>query len=166
MRIVSLDFLRFFAAFSVAVPHLIIYFSITDDLVLLETITSLAVELFFVLSGFVLCPFLKKIFESTTGVGRNLLIFLVRRWMRTLPLYFLSLTFFVILFSGRLDLTAVKYLVFLQNFLCRRRNSIIFRSPGRWPWRNGFISCSPASWWCSSPSGDGWPGLGTGPSSL
>lgn len=117
MRIVSLDFLRFFAAFSVAGPHLIIYFSIADDLVLLETITSLAVELFFVLSGFVLCPFLKKIFESTTGVGRNLLIFLVRRWMRTLPLYFLSLTFFVILFSGRLDLTAVKYLVFLQNFL-------------------------------------------------
>lgn len=116
MRIVSLDFLRFFAALSVAGPHLIIYFSLIEDPVLLETVTSLAVELFFVLSGFVLCPFLKKIFESTTGVVKNLLIFLVRRWMRTLPLYFLSLAFFVILFSGRLDLTAIKYLIFLQNF--------------------------------------------------
>lgn len=116
MRIISLDFLRFLAAFSVAGPHLVIYFSLVDDPVLLETVTSLAVELFFVLSGFVLCPFLKKIFESTTGVRKNLLIFLVRRWMRTLPLYFLSLVFFIILFSGRLDLTTVKYLLFLQNF--------------------------------------------------
>ena len=47
MRIVSLDFLRFFAALSVAGPHLIIYFSLIEDPVLLETVTSLAVELFF-----------------------------------------------------------------------------------------------------------------------
>ena len=35
--------------------------------------------------------------------------------MRTLPLYFMSLAFFIILFSGKFDLTAVKYLTFLQN---------------------------------------------------
>ena len=36
--------------------------------------------------------------------------------MRTLPLYFLSLAAFIILFSGGLDITGLKYLVFLQNF--------------------------------------------------
>ena len=116
MRIISLDFLRFFAAFSVAIPHLIIHFSLIEERVPLETITSLAVELFFVLSGFVLCPFLKRIFETSAEVGRNLFIFLVRRWMRTLPLYFLSFTAFFILFSGHFDYPDLKYLVFLQNF--------------------------------------------------
>ena len=116
MRIVSLDFLRFLAAFSVAVPHLVIYFSLYEKPVVLETVTALAVEIFFVLSGFVLCPFLEKIFQSTERVGKNLMVFLVRRWMRTLPLYFLSLATFIILFSGKWDLTAFKYLLFLQNF--------------------------------------------------
>ena len=115
MRIISLDFLRFLAAMSVAGPHLVIYFALSKNLVVLEIITSLSVEIFFVLSGFVLCPFLARIFESATGTGKNLLIFLIRRWMRTLPLYFLALAFFVILFSGKLDLTAFQYLLFLQN---------------------------------------------------
>lgn len=116
MRFISLDFLRFLAAFSVAGPHLALYFSLFEDPVVLETVTSLAVEIFFVLSGFVLCPFLGKIFQSATGIGKNLWVFLVRRWMRTLPLYFLSLVAFIILFSGELDATAAKYSTFLQNF--------------------------------------------------
>jgi len=119
MRIISLDFLRFLAALSVAVPHMVIYFALSENLVALEIITSLSVEIFFVLSGFVLCPFLARIFESTggtAGIRKNLFIFLARRWMRTLPLYFLALTFFVILFSGQWDRTALKYLLFLQNF--------------------------------------------------
>ena len=117
MRIISLDFLRFLAAMSVAGPHMVIYFALSENLVMLEIITSLAVEIFFVLSGFVLCPFLFKIFVSGAGIRKNLWIFLVRRWMRTLPLYALALVFFVILFSGKWDFTALRYASFLQNFL-------------------------------------------------
>jgi peptidoglycan/LPS O-acetylase OafA/YrhL len=116
MRFISLDLLRFIAAASVAIPHLVIYFFPLENAVVLEIVTSLAVEIFFVLSGFVLSPFLARIFESTTDVGGNLCIFLVRRWMRTLPLYFLALLSFIILFSGKLDLTSLQYLLFLQNF--------------------------------------------------
>jgi peptidoglycan/LPS O-acetylase OafA/YrhL len=116
MRFISLDLLRFFAAASVAIPHLVIYFFPLENSVVLEIVTSLAVEIFFVLSGFVLSPFLVRIFESRLDVGGNIRIFLVRRWMRTLPLYFLTLISFIILFSGKLDLTALQYLLFLQNF--------------------------------------------------
>ncbi|NQV83819.1 MAG: acyltransferase [Rhodospirillales bacterium] len=116
MRIVSLDFLRFLAAMSVAGPHMVIYFALSENLVMLEIVTSLAVEIFFVLSGFVLCPFLARIFTSNEAIRKNLWIFLVRRWMRTLPLYGLALVFFVILFSGKLNLSTFQYALFLQNF--------------------------------------------------
>jgi len=51
---------------------------------------TLGVELFFALSGFLIGRILLDIAEQAP-TGRNLLAFLARRWMRTLPLYFLWL---------------------------------------------------------------------------
>ena len=47
----------------------------------------LFVEMFFPLSGFILGPQVLKVVRES----RNFPTFLVRRWMRTLPLYFLGL---------------------------------------------------------------------------
>ena len=55
-----------------------------------EVVSILGVEIFFVLSGYVLAP--QIIFVATNGsCWSNLGIFLVRRWMRTLPAYMLTL---------------------------------------------------------------------------
>lgn len=51
---------------------------------------AVGVELFFVLSGFLIGGLLIKIAETNPSL-QNLRIFLVRRWLRTLPLYFLTL---------------------------------------------------------------------------
>jgi peptidoglycan/LPS O-acetylase OafA/YrhL len=53
-RIASLDLLRGLAAFAVAISHYLIFSSVTAAVP--ETISVLAVEVFFILSGFVLAP--------------------------------------------------------------------------------------------------------------
>ena len=71
-RIHSLDLLRFIAALSVVIPHLLIL-QLTrssnmisqDTTILLEFFSSISVEVFFVLSGFVLSPFLIKIIDNS-----------------------------------------------------------------------------------------------------
>ena len=53
-RVASLDFLRGLAAFSVAIPH---YLTLNvADSALADAIAITSVEVFFVLSGFVLAP--------------------------------------------------------------------------------------------------------------
>jgi peptidoglycan/LPS O-acetylase OafA/YrhL len=51
------------------------------------------VELFFCLSGFLIGGLLLEI-DSRGGSASAVKIFLIRRWMRTLPLYYLTLAFF------------------------------------------------------------------------
>jgi peptidoglycan/LPS O-acetylase OafA/YrhL len=53
------------------------------------------VELFFILSGFLIGNLLQDIAE-TAPTARNMAIFLIRRWLRTLPLYFLWLAVLLI----------------------------------------------------------------------
>ena len=86
-KIVSLDALRGLAAFAVAVPH----FAMAEQygVAIAEAIASMAVEVFFILSGFVLAPQILYCFEDDSV--RRFEIFLARRWMRTLPLFTLSL---------------------------------------------------------------------------
>jgi peptidoglycan/LPS O-acetylase OafA/YrhL len=74
------------------------------------------VELFFALSGFLIGGLLLEIIERDPSV-RSWVIFLIRRWMRTLPVYMLWIVvLLVILPPTDLWHTAVKYLVLLQNF--------------------------------------------------
>ena len=86
-RSASLDFLRGAAAFSVAIPHYLTANAPFQPFT--EAFAIAGVEVFFVLSGFVLAP---QIVDWVVGKPwRNLGVFLVRRWMRTIPPYVVAL---------------------------------------------------------------------------
>ncbi|WP_407122830.1 acyltransferase family protein [Bradyrhizobium sp. STM 3561] len=111
-RVASLDFLRGSAAFAVAVPHFYMHFY--PDSTFGETISILGVEVFFVLSGFVLAP---QIFEFCISKPslRNYGIFLVRRWMRTVPPYLIALILFSVSTHQLFSADFFRYLLYLQN---------------------------------------------------
>ena len=108
----SIDFLRFIAAYTVATTHLIINYYKTS--IEFEIISSMAVEVFFIISGFVLAPQIIKLVKDNKFV--NYKIFLVRRWYRTIPLYVLSLVMTTIILSKFSTFDFLKYLLFVQNF--------------------------------------------------
>ena len=86
-RSASLDFLRGAAAFAVAIPHYLTANAPFQPFA--EAFAIAGVEVFFVLSGFVLAP---QIVDWVVGKPwRNLGVFLVRRWMRTIPPYVVAL---------------------------------------------------------------------------
>ena len=104
----SLDLFRGFCGYGVAICHLNGFvfgnqFS--------EYLSIIFVEFFFVLSGFVLYPQLLKVIDNK----KNLLTFYKRRWIRTLPLYFVILVLVSILTSNFFDKDFFKYLFLIQK---------------------------------------------------
>ena len=110
-RVASLDLLRGLAALAVALPHFFIY--TTDGAGVCETVSVLAVEIFFVLSGFVLAPQILLCVER--GGSAMLLRFLVRRWMRTVPPYVVALVAISMLFQEMNTPDMWRYLFYVQN---------------------------------------------------
>ena len=106
-----LDFYRFFAAFTVTSSH---FFLTLNSSPTAEFISILGVELFFVLSGFVLTPHLLKVQDSPS---QNIKIFLIRRWLRTIPPYIIALTCAAILFGYGDLFNFVKFLSYTQNLV-------------------------------------------------
>ena len=106
-NISSLDFFRGIAGYGVAICHFYYYLY---DLNYFQFYSMFFVEFFFVLSGFVLYPQLKRVHENTS----NTKIFYLRRWYRTIPPYLIALLLYSILFS-KFDLDTLKYLFFIQN---------------------------------------------------
>jgi len=104
----GLDLLRGVSGYGVAVTH---FFAFIYNSELAEYISFLFVEFFFVLSGFVLFPQILKIYNNK----KNLFIFYKRRWLRTLPLYILSLLIVSIITDNLLSIDFLKYLLFIQN---------------------------------------------------
>jgi len=117
-RVASLDLLRGLAALSVAVPHFFIYTA--DGTGIAESVSVLAVEIFFVLSGFVLAP--QILFCVERGNSTTLLRFLVRRWMRTVPPYVVALIVISVLFQQMPSSDFWRYLFYVQN-LWRQSNA-------------------------------------------
>ena len=113
-HIYSLDLLRGFSGYGVAFCHLHAFIYNNAHL---EYLSLLFVEFFFVLSGFVLYPQLIQVLNNR----KNLSIFYKRRWIRTLPLYFITLIMIASLFSDLGGKDFFKYLFFIQkitpNFL-------------------------------------------------
>lgn len=112
-RYSSIDQLRFIAAICVAISHLIIFkkgYNINY-----EIISSIAVEVFFIISGFVLAPQIINLLNQDNF--KNYRIFILRRWYRTIPLYVLSLVLISILLGKFISLDFFKYLFFIQNFI-------------------------------------------------
>jgi peptidoglycan/LPS O-acetylase OafA/YrhL len=108
-RIASLDLLRGIAALAVAVCHFIQFH---HDSVIAEAVAVLAVEIFFVLSGYVLASQLVNIVAKPSNIG----IFWVRRWMRTVPAYLLAILIISAMSHELWTGDFFRYLFYVQNF--------------------------------------------------
>jgi peptidoglycan/LPS O-acetylase OafA/YrhL len=112
-RIASLDFLRGLAALSVTIPHFFMYQHMGERLA--EAISILGVEVFFVLSGYVLAPQIIFFVVERPNV-RNLGIFWVRRWMRTIPAYLIALLLISAITHELWSADFFRYAFYVQNF--------------------------------------------------
>ena len=106
----SLDLFRGFCGYGVAICHLNAFVYGSE---FMEYLSLVFVEFFFVLSGFVLYPQLLKVIDKKS----NLFIFYKRRWIRTIPLYLLTLILVSILTNHMFDVNFFKYLFLIQKFL-------------------------------------------------
>lgn len=120
-RVYGLDVLRAYAIFVVVLFH--------GRLIALDLFELFpffpwldGVEMFFVLSGFLIGTILIKIIEKEQGLNGTALIgFWKRRWLRTLPNYYLILlvNFLLVKFNvlnGNIAAFNYYFFVFLQNF--------------------------------------------------
>ncbi len=79
----------------------------------------IGVELFFILSGFLIGRIMLRLFSSKDCTFEDVMIFLKRRWYRTLPVYYLFILINAFIASQFLDEGVsqyISYLFFLQNF--------------------------------------------------
>lgn len=120
-RIFGLDLVRASAIMMVVFSH--IYYLIDSSNAFFISLSGLfgffGVELFFVLSGFLIGTILLKKYRSETFSTSTIFIFLKRRWFRTLPTYYLVLVLnmlIAIALGYEIDGWA-SYFVFFQNFI-------------------------------------------------
>jgi peptidoglycan/LPS O-acetylase OafA/YrhL len=119
-RIYGLDILRALAILFVVIGHGGVYLPERTQ-ILSDFITFDGVSIFFVLSGFLIGSILIKLLDKNQATIKTLFNFWIRRWMRTLPNYYLLLFLLLMvlpfLFYGGMSnpLKNIKYLLFLQN---------------------------------------------------
>lgn len=107
-----LDLYRYLAALTVALAH---FYLQTQYEIAIEFVAIIGVELFFVLSGFVLAPQLQIIAKSRQL--SNYFIFLKRRWLRTIPSYLIALSAVLFLSDNIPGSLIIKFITYTQNFL-------------------------------------------------
>ena len=112
-RSASLDFLRGAAAFAVAVPHYLTANAPFEPA--METAAIVAVEVFFVLSGFVLAP--QIVDWVIARPWRNLGVFLARRWMRTIPPYVAALAVVALMTGNLWTADTLRYLFYVEDLV-------------------------------------------------
>jgi len=118
-RIFGLDIIRSFAILSVLIGHIGQHSNPPSWFKNLGGGAIVGVELFFVLSGFLIGGILLKLVENNQFRNfKNLLAFWKRRWLRTVPLYIIALLAFLRFdYHGWHPLTFhPEYWLFLQNF--------------------------------------------------
>lgn len=89
------------------------------DILGLQLLGVQGVEIFFVLSGFLIGGILLRLLNASDFSKTDVLYFWVRRWFRTLPLYFLMLgvnVLIALIVDYGLPDNLWKYIFFLQNF--------------------------------------------------
>jgi peptidoglycan/LPS O-acetylase OafA/YrhL len=112
-RIPALDMLRGLAAVAVMVPHYFLFVS-KEASGTWEAMSAPGVEVFFLLSGFVLGP--QIILCAERRDLNTLATFLARRWMRTIPPYLVALIAISIIFSGTTRTADfLRYATYTQN---------------------------------------------------
>ena len=88
----GLDLLRIISSLLVFIPHIVI--SLSKDPALVKNsfiISILGVEIFFCLSGFLICKYGVSIIKSSKYMFLNSYVFVIRRVGRTWPAYFFAL---------------------------------------------------------------------------
>jgi peptidoglycan/LPS O-acetylase OafA/YrhL len=120
-RIIGLDILRSFAILLVLLQHgqFIVHDSkITRYYTQLFNLLD-GVSIFFVLSGFLIGKIIINQFITNSTSIKTLYYFWLKRWLRTLPNYFLILLIFAILYNSNSSLDFLNipksYYFFLQN---------------------------------------------------
>ncbi len=111
----GLDIIRIVAAFLVFIPHLILNFS--NNLAytnIAYVISTVGVELFFCLSGYLICKQGLYISNSKKYFLKNTFIFIKRRVLRTWPAYFFALISYIF-FYRYFENELIFYFFFLQN---------------------------------------------------
>lgn len=120
-RIFGLDIMRAIAILLVVFSHAIWILPPTKSFLtdLMSLAGVIGVEIFFVLSGFLIGRILYKLFVADEFSFKDVRYFWIRRWFRTLPNYYLILLF-NILMAGYLGTNLPdnlgSYFFFLQNF--------------------------------------------------
>ena len=121
-RVFGLDLLRAIAISLVVLSHCtFILCEDTDNPILLaiRSLGAIGVDLFFVLSGYLIGGIILKQINSGKTKFNDFLRFWKRRWFRTLPNYFLVLLInilIVVLTNENLPGKILLYIPFLQNF--------------------------------------------------
>ena len=121
-RVFGLDLLRSIAIVMVVVSHcsyIIFEESSHPIIVAIRSVGAIGVDLFFVLSGFLIGGILLKLIDENRTRFKDFLLFWKRRWFRTLPNYFLTLTInilIILMIYGALPRNLILYVPFLQNF--------------------------------------------------
>jgi peptidoglycan/LPS O-acetylase OafA/YrhL len=111
-RLIGLDIVRGGAMTSVLFAHARFLMDVPSDFLFLSVTGKFGVELFFVLSGFLIGAILIRACEREISFS-SLFRFWVRRWLRTLPAYFAVLIFVWLVF----DKLNLLYFVFLQDLV-------------------------------------------------
>jgi peptidoglycan/LPS O-acetylase OafA/YrhL len=119
-RIFGLDLMRATAILMVLFGHCLWIFPERNDTIsqFLQLFGFFGVEVFFVLSGFLIGNILLKLFTKEEFNLKTALYFLKRRWLRTLPNYFLILivNICIAVLVGYQIPETWRYFFFLQNF--------------------------------------------------
>lgn len=118
-RVYGLDIFRSFAILFVLVGHGFEHSKVSPQLQTFGHLGIFGVELFFVLSGFLIGGIIMRLIEQGRFHSlRNVSDFWTRRWLRTLPLYFVALLAFLRFdYHGRHGLWDYPgYFFFMQSF--------------------------------------------------
>jgi len=122
-RIFGLDLLRAIAISLVVISHITYLLNFNESSILVISVRALGaigVDLFFVLSGFLIGGIILKRIHSGKTTFKDLIVFWKRRWLRTLPNYFLILLLNIIVFyliKDSFEKNLIHYFFFFQNFI-------------------------------------------------
>lgn len=118
----GLDVMRSIAIFLVLIGHGSYFLGLPADsfvYAVIQPITFIGVEIFFVLSGFLIGRILIRMYEDGNVTRISILDFWKKRWFRTIPNYYLFLLINIVGFSLFKEdfVFDWRYLFFLQNFI-------------------------------------------------